>query len=559
MPLTLEFGYASETGPRERNEDYGAYVSPDGALASTKGMLAAVADGVSGGHHGREAAESTVRNLLADFYATPDTWEISHALGTVLAAINRWLYGQTASRHEPGGMATTLTALVLRGRRYHYAHVGDSRLYRMRGEILSQLSTDHVWETPGMSHVLKRALGLDIHVVPDFGDGDLAVGDSFVLVSDGVWEPLGQLELHRLLKLHGEPQFAAAALVREAHARGGQDNASALVVSVRDIGEVEEALVDMRNLPLPGKLVAGARLDDFTIEAELHSGRDTRLLRARHDNTGQRWVLKTLPTVMQGDSEAAARLLAEEWFLKRVHSHYFPEVLPLPARNFLYFAVRFYEGQTLQDKLDAGHHFSPNETVTLGIRMLKGLAALHRLDIVHRDLKPANLHLDTAGKLRILDLGVARCPTLDAREAHAQPGTPSFMAPELFADGDASPGSDLYALGVTLYHLLTRKYPYGEIEPFQHPKFGEPAPPARTRPDIPLWLENVLLKAVARDPDARFETAEEMLLALERGEANPLLRRRVPLAERSPAGAWPLVAGLSLLLNLLLLFLLVAS
>ena len=560
MPLTLEFGYATATGPRERNEDYGGFVEPaDPQLAATKGMLAVVADGVSGGVHGREAAESSVRNLLADYYATPDTWEIPHALGTVLSAINRWVHGQTASRTDPGGMATTLTALVLRGRRYHYAHVGDSRLYRMRGEMLDVLTTDHVWETPGMSHVLKRAIGLDTQVLLDFGEGDLAAGDVFLIVCDGVWEPLGQLALHQTLKLHDAPQRVADALVEAAHSAGGQDNASALVVRVVEVGEAAAPIIEAHELPLPGKLQPGARLDDFIIEAELHSARDTLIYQARHANTGQRWALKTLQPIFQGDAEAARRLLSEEWFLKRVHSHYFPDVLALPGRNFLYFAVHYYEGATLQQKLDSGQHFSPVEVVTLGIRILKGLSALHRLDIVHRDLKPDNLHLDTAGKLRILDLGVASCPTLDTREDYAQPGTPSFMAPELFNSVDASVQTDLYAVGATLYHLLTRKYPYGEIEPFQHPKFGEPAPPSRSRPDLPPWLENVLLKAVAREPADRFETAEEMLLALQRGEASPLLRRRTPLIERSPAGAWPLIAVASIALNLLLVVLLLVS
>ena len=73
--------------------------------------------------------------------------------------------------------------------------------------------------------------------------------------------------------------------------------------------------------------------------------------------------------------------------------------------------------------------------------------------------------------------------------------------------------------------MLTRHYPYGEIEPFQRPHFGEPVPPSRYRPDIPLWLENVILKAIARDPAQRFETAEEFLLALERGASRPLPRR----------------------------------
>jgi serine/threonine protein phosphatase PrpC len=560
MPLKLEFGYATATGPRAGNEDFGGFVEPaDPQLAATKGMLAAVADGVSGGVHGREAAETAIRNLLADYYATPDTWETLRALGTVLAAINRWLTGQSASHHEAGGMATTLTALVLRGRRFYYAHVGDSRLYRLRREAFEQLTTDHVWETPGMSHVLKRALGLDTHVLPDFGDGDLAPGDVFLIVCDGVWEPLGPLELHRLLKLQDTVQRIAEALVDAAYQRGGQDNATALVVRVVELGDADATLADARDLPLPGKIGPGARLDEFVIESELHSGRDTLLYRACHDKSGQRWALKTLQPVLAGDADAACRLLAEEWFLKRVHSHYFPDVLPLPGRNFLYFATRYFEGATLQDKLDAGQHFSPVEAVTLVIRVLRGIAALHRLDIVHRDLKPANLHVGVDGKLRILDLGVACCPTLDTRESNAQPGTPSYMAPELFAGLDANAQTDLYAVGATLYHLLTRKYPYGEVEPFQHPKFGEPAPPARYRPDIPPWLENAILKAVARDPAQRFETAEEMLLALERGEANPLLRRRTPLIERSPAGAWPLVAVMSIILNVLLIFLLVVS
>ena len=105
-----------------------------------------------------------------------------------------------------------------------------------------------------------------------------------------------------------------------------------------------------------------------------------------------------------------------------------------------------------------------------------------------------------------------------------------------------------------LYHLLTRKYPYGEIEPFQTPKFGEPARPTRWRPEIPGWLENILLKAVAREARDRFETAEEFVLALERGANRPIAApSRQPLIARNPLQFWKVVAALSLLANLLLL------
>jgi len=140
------------------------------------------------------------------------------------------------------------------------------------------------------------------------------------------------------------------------------------------------------------------------------------------------------------------------------------------------------------------------------------------------------------------------------------PGTPSFMAPELFDGETASNSTDIYAAGVTLYHLLTRRYPYGEVEPFQHPRFGEPVWPTRYRPDIPRWLENIVLKAVAHNPEARFETAEEMLLALEHGELKPILAPpRTPLIARARLVKWQWIAIFSLVLNLLLLYLLIVS
>lgn len=562
MSLRLEFGHASEQGPRPGNEDFGGFVTPEPGVAAVKGYIAALADGVSGGSHGREAAEGVVRNLLSDYYATPETWEVGHALNTLLQSLNRWLNGQAVSRRAPGGMACTLSALVLRGRRWHIAHVGDTRVYRLRGGDLECLTQDHTWEQPGMEHVLKRAMGLDSHLALDRSEGDLAAGDVFALVCDGVWEPLGPVEISRLLQLYDDPQAAARGLTAEALRRGGGDNASAVVARVLDLGAEVDAgdWLEQRHLPLPGKLSPGAKLEGFVIEEVLHDSRETLLYRAIDAASGRICVLKTLQPRLEGDAELADRLLMEEWTARRVQSHYFVQVLPQPAREHLYFAMEWHEGRTLQALLDGGRHFGVQETVSLGIRLLKGLAALHRLDVAHRDIKPANLHLGADGKLRILDLGVASCPGCPAGTRGETPGTPSYMAPELFSGGEAGRAADLYAAGVTLYHLLTRKYPHGEIEAFQHPRFGDPAPPTRVRPDIPGWLENLLLKACAREAETRFETAEEFLLALERGDAAGLARpRATPLAARDPLRFWQGVAVIALIFNFLLLFLLLAG
>ena len=556
VPLAVALGSASHQGPRARNEDFLLAVTPEGDALANKGALFAVADGVSGNAGGREAAEALLRTLGEDYYTTPDTWSTAHALDTVIQGANRWILAQAAARPELAGMSSTLSALVLRGRRYFVAHVGDSRIYRLRGGSCEQLTSDHVWERPDMRHVLKRAVGLDRLLDVDYAEGELGAGDVFVLVSDGVWGPLQTLGLHELLLLHPEPRYAAAALVREALARRGTDNATALVVQVVAMGA--ESLRDSVALNLqcaaPPRLKLGTVWDGLEVLEVLHESRETLLYKVREPASGQLRVMKTLNPL--ADDEAARGALAQEaWLARRVQSHYFPQAIA-PARvpTGLYHLMTWHPGATLQQHLEDGRRYVATEVAQLGIRLLKGLGALHRLNIVHRDIKPANLHWGLDERLRILDFGVALCPGVLERAA-GNAGTPSYLAPELYAGTAASPASDLYAAGVTLYHLYTRKYPYGEIEPFQHPRFGEPVPPSRYRPDCPGWLENVLLKAVAREPGERFETAEEFRLALERGELHPLdVPRPLPLLRRY--GAWPLVALLSLILNLVLLLLL---
>ena len=563
MSLQIHVGQATHIGSREQNEDYAGCVTPDAAVAQVKGALLAVADGVGGGAAGREAAEFTVRGVLSDYYATPDTWEVPFAFEKILAAINRWLLAQGSARREMSGMATTLSTLVLRGARYYTVHVGDSRIYRLRGEHMQQLTTDHVWDRPDMRHVLKRAVGLDQFLSVDYADGELAAGDVFVLVTDGVWEPLGDKAMHELLLLHRAPQRVAEALVEAAIKRGGQDNATAVVARVEQVGEdsLHDFLSEGKTLPLPPKFKPGEHIDDFEILALLHDSRASLLYQVRQMATNQTLVLKTLQPGLADDAVSQSCLLMEEWLTKRVMSHYFPQAVPLAPgqRSCLYFVMSYHEGATLQQRLDQGQHFSVAEVAQIGIRLAKGLSALHRLHVVHRDIKPANLHGGADGKLRILDLGVALNPWTEVG-ARGNAGTPSFIAPELFAGEAATGQGDLYAAGVTLYHLLTRKYPYGEIEPFQHPRFGEPAPPTRYRPDIPQWLVSVILKAVARDRAKRFETVEEMLLALEQGEMKPLAALpATPLIERCTPAIWQGLALLSFMLNLLLLYLLLAG
>ena len=575
-PLKISLAHATRQGPRPRNEDFVGAATPEGEELAAKGVLLAVADGVGGHAHGREAAEQTVRSLLADYYATPQTWGVDKSIDTVLGAVNRWLLGQSAKSRDYAGMATTLTAVVLRGRRHHVAHVGDSRAYRWRDGALLRLTEDHTWAHPEFDNVLRRAIGLEARLLVDHDDGELAVGDCFVLVTDGVWATLGDAgiaavmagqadrsvggEASRDAGSHGDTGFdaqaAADALVLGAIRRGTADNATALVARIDALppDNLRDRLADSRRLPLPPRLKPGQVLDGLRIEELLHESRVTLLYRVTRLVDGATLVLKTL--LPDADDEAASALVREEWLARRVPGRGFPRVCEHTQRDHLYYLMSWHEGETLKAALGRGHRYAPHELVGIGRALLGRVAALHRLGIVHRDIKPDNVHIDRGGELRLLDLGVAAADAEDLAEIN-NPGTPSYMAPELVAGSPASESSDLYACGVTLYELLTRKYPYGEIEPFQRPHFGAPVSPVRYRPDTPAWLEAVLLKACAREQKDRFETAEEFLLALERGASRPLAtRRHVPLVERNPRLALKLLAGASLLLNLVLLFLL---
>ncbi len=553
MSLQLSAGEATATGPRAENQDALRIVTPTPALAASKGSLFALADGVSQCADGGLAARATLQALALDYYATPETWAVAQSLDRLLIAHNRWL--QANGGGQP--LLTTLTALVLRGRRFTLAHVGDCRAYRWHADTLELLTEDHVWEQPGMQHVLKRALGLDQHLVVDYLEGELHEGESFLLVCDGIWSVLGDHGIRSILQAEAEPTAACQALVSAAHLAGSQDNASALLVRIEQLPQsaLADTLAQLDQWPLPPKLRAGQTFEGWQVESLLGESRQSLLYRV-HDNQQRAWLLKTLPPSRHNDPQAGPALLQEEWFLKRVAGRHFAEAHPLPQRQHLYYVQREYRGQTLAEQLRLNGPLALPHWLEIAPRLLRALGMLHRRNILHRDIKPENLLWSEDGELRVLDLGLAYCPGLSRDEEHSLPGTPSYIAPEAFAGASPSAQQDLYAAGVSLYYLLTGHYPYGEIEAFQHPRFGQPTAASRYRPDLPNWLDDCLNRAVAANPAERFETAEEWLLLFERGEREAISSRPRPLLEREPLAVWRGLALLSLLANLVLLVLL---
>jgi serine/threonine protein phosphatase PrpC len=575
MAFDLDIGFATLAGRKSSNEDFCAAMLPEPGYEGM-GSIVAIADGVSTGGMGREAAQTTVTSLVRDYYGTPETWDTTVALDRIIGAQNAWLAGINRRRQPAMGL-TTLTALVLRGQSYTLAHVGDSRAYLLRGGTLQQLTHDHAVNHPDFKHQLLRSVGAEDHVVVDYMQGDLQVGDVFVLVTDGVHGVLRDARLKDFAGLQeaGGAQVASQGLVDASLAAGSDDNVTAVVVRVR--GLLDATLQDVtriaQTLPIPPRLKVGDVIDGLGVTAPVADNGINVLYQVRDPATRVLYALKTLNPARSHDEEERAMLAHEAWLALRMQSgraaaHLVNLHDRLPnglERSAFYLLYDWHSGETLQQQLDRRHKFSVEQVLGVATQAARALGRLHRQCVIHRDIKPANLHQGEDGVLRLLDLGVA----LSGREPEAMrklhAGTPSFINPEQWgfsaaaADGpeelpDAQ--SDLFALGVTLYQLLTTRLPYGEVLPYQAGRYyRDPVAPSRINPEVPIWLDHVVLKAVARDKRRRFETAEELLLALERGASRPLTAPQgTPLIERDPVMLWKLLLAVSVVVNLLLIY-----
>jgi serine/threonine protein phosphatase PrpC len=568
MAFEIDIGFTSLAGTKEVNEDFAAAMLPEPGHEAM-GAIAAIADGVSMGGLGREAAQTTVTSLVRDYFGTPETWDTTVALDRIIGAQNSWLAGLNRRRQPACGL-TTLTALVLRGHGYSLAHVGDTRAYLVRAGEVTQLTHDHAIDHPDFKHQLLRAVGAEERLVVDYSQGDLHVGDVFVLLSDGVHGVLPARQLKALAT--DSAQALSESLVQAALQKGSNDNATALVVRV--LGMEESALHDenraAQQLPVPPRLKVGDTLDGYTVTAIVADNGINILYQVREAQSRKLYALKALHPQRAHDAQERGMLAHEAWLAKRMRtsraSDHLVALNDPPSPSAFYLLYDWHGGETLQQLLDRKHAFTAVQAVQAATQAAQALGRLHRQSVIHRDVKPANLHQGEDGVLRLLDLGVA----LSGREPEAtrllHAGTPSYINPEQWgyrAQGGEGPEegpdaqSDLFALGVTLYQLLTGgKLPYGDVLPYQAGRYWrDPTPPSRHNPEVPIWLDHIVLKAVARDKRQRFETAEEFLLALERGASRPLTAPAAsPLMHRDPTVLWKIALGVSVLFNALLIY-----
>jgi serine/threonine protein phosphatase PrpC len=552
-------GFYSDIGPRQQNDDFAGAVFGAELPRPRQDVVAAIADGIGSTKGGRVAAETTVRGFLEGFCELPETLEVKQAGAKVADALNGWIHAQAHRDPALAGMGCTFTALVLRGRVAHVLHVGDTRAYRLSGDRLTHLTIDHVREDRRRSRTLYRAFGVEPEVRLDYATQPVALHDRFLLCSDGVHGYLADRTIADLLRERSAPGDTARALVEVALQSGSTDNCTALVLDVVRLPTAESAEVGtaIAQLPLIPTPTVGEVIDGFALKVLVSEGRYSRLFGAADEVEGGEVVLKFPKLQTRPANTFRASFARETWVGEQINSAWVARVIALPPgrQTCLYTVMPLYQGELLETRIARRPALGLEEGRNITTKLAHAAAALHRAGIIHRDIKPDNVILEDGGSLKLVDLGVVRIPGLEDLPPEDIPGTPGYMAPEMFSGEAGSEATDIYALGVTMFRAFTGEFPYGNANATSAPRRERPLELTALRPDLPAWLQAVLERAIAKDPTARFGDIMELAAEMEAGPARaPIaIGRPLTLYERDPVQFWQGVAALLLLAFLLAL------
>ena len=567
--LRVSLGQWAERGKKEAQQDFHGASLPTGLVLASKGVALAIADGISSSRMSHEASQHAVGAFLADYYATPDAWSVKTSVERVVGATNAWLHAQTRRDRsiddQDRGYVSTFAALVVKAQTAHVFHVGDSRVQRLVGRALEPLTIDHRVYIGGGQTYLARALGVGPHVDIDYRAVPVAVGDVFLLTTDGVHEHVDAAFVADTLVRHADDLDAAAhALVDEAARRGSDDNLTAQVLRIdalpttgaTEIARAREAL------PLPPRLEPRMVFDGYTILRALHLSHRSHLHLARDDASGELVAIKTPSTDLREDPVALERFLLEEWVARRIRN---PHVLAphetTRARSALYVVTEYIDGRTLAQWMRDHPQPRLDDVRSIVDQIAQGLRAFHRQEMLDQDLRPENVMIDAHGVVKLIDFGAVRVAGLaemTAERAEDILGTEQYTAPEYFIGDGGSPRADQYSLGVIAYQMLSGRLPY-----------GADASRVRTRaalakltyrsvleadPDLPAWIDGVLRKAVHPQAAKRYDALSEFVHALRDPGREGAVRGRPSWAERDPMRFWKVLSAVLLVLVMVLAY-----
>ncbi len=562
--LSIIAGQYSQKGTKERNEDACAIRVPAEPLLTTKGIVVAIADGVSSSLAAREASETCVKSLVNDYYSTPESWTVKTSCQKVLGAINRWLFGQSQNLHHHAGlgMLTTLSAIVLKSSTGHIFHVGDSRVYRLRGNDFERLTRDHHRWGDHEKAFLSRAMGADLNVEIDYRSIDLEPNDIFVLTTDGVHEFVRTQDLIDIIKKHYQnPEKASREIITKALENGSNDNVTCQVCRIENLPHLDQETFykQLTELPFPPPLEVGMILDGYKILREIHASKRTQVYLALDIENDNKVILKTPSVNFEDDPTYIDGFVSEEWAGRRVNNPHVLKVLKRKnQRKFLYYVTEYIDGITLRQWMTDNPNASISETREIIQQVVTGLRAFQRQEMIHQDLKPENIMIDKQGTVKIIDFGSTKIAGIqEINKPIAQNellGTLNYAAPEYFQGYAGTHQSDIYSIGVMAYEMLSGQLPYGSALSTNTLKRVKYIPINRINDQIPAWIDAALEKGVRLNPQRRYQALSEFMLDISTPNKDLSKTHSEPLLDKNPIGFWKAISILLLITNIALIY-----
>src|SRR2546430_8424546 len=322
--LKLSVGQHSDKGRKAANQDFHGVLIPDEPLLGLKGIAIVLADGISSSQVSRIAAESAVKGFLTDYYCTSESWSVRTAAQRVLQATNSWLHAQTGSEYSrvrDRGYVGTQSAMVINSTTAPSFPIGDSRIFRLSGNTLEQLTNDHRIVISSEQSYLGRALGANPQIEIDYQMLRVEKGDTFLLVTDGIYEHLGRRQIAKAIKDGaGDLDRAASAIVQQAFDAGSQDNLTAQIVRIDELPDsaASEVYGQPSELPLPPLLEARMVFDGYRIVRELHGSSRSHIYLAVDIETDAVVTIKIPSIHLRDDPAYLKRFMMEEWVARRI-------------------------------------------------------------------------------------------------------------------------------------------------------------------------------------------------------------------------------------------------
>lgn len=264
----------------------------------------------------------------------------------------------------------------------------------------------------------------------------------------------------------------------------------------------------------------GLQIDGFTLGEKLHSGGFATIWAVTHPDHDLPMVMK-VPTILDGDDgPTIVGFEVEQMIMPRLSGPHVPKVIGIGGFDVMpYIVTEMIDGGSFLPVFQKAP-LPLSDVIEIAARMVAAVADLHRQHVIHLDLKPENFLQRKTGEMVMVDYGLSRhdqLPDLLAEEFTIPMGTYPYIAPEQYLRCRDDPRSDLFALGAMLYALATGRNPWGTPETLRGVRkrlWRDPEPPRAIRPEIPEWLQEIILRALSVDPMRRYQTAAQMAFDL---------------------------------------------